>query len=62
MGDLKYEIKFCLDNELEPNEHGRFVYSSVNGVHSMSIPEILSDYREFLVNEGVIKDYKTNLQ
>jgi len=62
MTDLKFEIKFCLQNELEPNEHGRFVYASTSGTHMMSIPEILSDYREFLVNEGVIKDYKTKIQ
>jgi hypothetical protein len=54
--DLKHEIKFCLDRDMETNEHGVFLYTSSNGNHLMNMPFILSDYRDFLVNQGIAKD------
>lgn len=56
--DLKHEIKFCLMHDMVVNEHDRFVYSSANGIHSFSLPDILSEYRDWLKQQGVIKDYQ----
>ena len=56
--DLKHETKFCLDLEMETNEHGVFLYTSASGNHSMSMPYILSDYRDFLITQGIVKDFQ----
>jgi len=56
--DLKHEIKFCLQQEMDINEHGRFIYTSSTGADSMSVPDILSDYRDFLIAQGIVKDYQ----
>lgn len=56
--DLRHEIKFCLLQEMDINEHGQFIYVSSTGVHSVSMPYILSDYRDFLRAQGIAKDYQ----
>jgi len=56
--ELKHEIKFCLVTDMVVNEHGRFVYNSTNGIHSISLPDVLSEYRDWLKQQGVIKDYQ----
>ena len=56
--EFKHETKFCLLNDFVMNDHGRFVYHSDNGVHSISLPEILSDYRDFLLHQGITKDFQ----
>ncbi|AMQ00927.1 hypothetical protein AY601_4076 [Pedobacter cryoconitis] len=56
--NLKHEIKFCLLQELDINEHGKFIYTSTSGVHSMSMPDFLSDFREWLNTQGITKDYQ----
>lgn len=56
--DLKHEIKFCLLQEMDINEHGQFIYTSSTGIHSISMPYILSEYRDFLKAQGITKDYQ----
>jgi hypothetical protein len=54
--DVKHETKFCIDLEMETNQSGVFIYTSTSGSHSMNMPYILSDYRDFLINQGIFKD------
>lgn len=56
--DIKHETKFCRDLEMETNENGVFLYTSASGNHSMSMPYILSDYRDFLITQGIVKDFQ----
>ena len=56
--DLKHELKFCQTEEFVPNQHGRFIYTSADGAHSFAVPEILSEYRDWLNQQGLTKDYQ----
>jgi hypothetical protein len=56
--EFKHETKFCLLNDFVMNDHGRFVYHSDNGVHSIAMPEVLSEYRDFLFQQGITKDFQ----
>lgn len=56
--EFKHETKFLLLNDFLMNDHGRFVYHSDNGVHSIALPETLSDYRDFLLQQGITKDFQ----
>lgn len=50
-----YENKFC-ESELEgvKNENGVFIYKSANGVQSINLPCVLRDYRDWLIEQGIL--------
>lgn len=56
--DLKHETKFCMDNDMETNQNGVFIYFSASGHHHINLPYILSDYRDFLIQQGIVKDFQ----
>ena len=57
--ELKHELKFCLDHGMIVNDHGVYIYKNASdGVHSINLPFILSDYRDWLSAQGIAKDYQ----
>ena len=56
--NFKHEIKFCLDQEMDTNEHGQFVFVSSSGAQMISLPYILSDFRDWMREQGITKDYQ----
>lgn len=48
------EIQFCEEADCEKNEHGVFIYTSTNGASSMNLPFILLDYKDWLIEKGIV--------
>jgi hypothetical protein len=55
---IKNEIEFCNEINCDKNEHNQFIYESKNGKSSINLPFILEDYKEWLINKGIIKKNK----
>lgn len=53
---IKSELQFCEEIECEKNEHGQFIYESSNGNHSMNLPYILQDYKQWLIDNKILKE------
>jgi ribosomal protein S2 len=49
------EINYLKDNGFVKNENGQYIYTSKNGVHSINLPHILLDYKEYLFEKYNIK-------
>ncbi len=52
------EIEFCQTNDFVKNEHGRYMYQSMNGVHQFVFTEILIDYKQFLIDKKLVIEVK----
>jgi len=55
---LKNEIKFCEEFECIKNEHGAYIYNSKNRNHSFNLPAFLSDYKDWLIENNIVKEIK----
>lgn len=53
---IKNEVKFCEEIDLEKNEHGQFIYTSSNGISSTSIPFLLQEYKQWLIENKIVKE------
>jgi hypothetical protein len=53
---LKNEIKFCNEIDCEKNEHGQFIYESTNGYSRMNLPYILQQYKEWLIDNDIVRE------
>jgi hypothetical protein len=49
------EKKFCEENDFRKNSHGVFVYSSTDGASHINLPFILQDYKEWLIDNKIVK-------
>jgi hypothetical protein len=52
---LKHEIKYLKENDAEVNEYGAYVYTSKNGSHSLRLDLFLRDFRDWLIENGIVK-------
>jgi len=55
---VKHETKFCEEHDIEKNEHGVYLYISQNGVSQLSLDFILREYRDWLIEEGIVKQVR----
>lgn len=53
---IKNELDFCEEIECEKNEHGQFIYKSENGVSSLNLPFILEEYKQWLLDNNIVKN------
>lgn len=53
--NIESEDKFCKEIECEKNEHGVYVYTSSNGAHIISLNYILLEYKNWLVENKILK-------
>lgn len=49
------EIEFCAETEMEKNENGQYIYKSTNGASSVNLPYILLDYKQWLIENNILK-------
>lgn len=56
--DIEKEKEFCDLNEFKKNEFEQFIFQSPCGENIINLPYILEEYKEFLINEGIL--IKTN--
>jgi hypothetical protein len=52
---IKRELDFCKEIECEKNEHGQFIYESINRSSSLNLPYVLLEYRDWLIEKGIVK-------
>lgn len=55
---IKNEIEFCNEIDCEKNEHDQFIYESKNGKSVMNLPYVLMEYKQWLIDKGIVKDVK----
>jgi hypothetical protein len=53
---VKDEIRFCESQDCEKNEHGVYAYRSDNELHMFNLPHYLSIYKEWLIEQGIVKE------
>ena len=53
---IKNEVEFCEELGLEKNEHGVYIYESSNGNSSMNVPMVLQHYKEWLIENRLVKE------
>jgi len=53
---LKHEIKFCEQIEAVKNKHDVYIYTSTNGHSSFNLPCILQEYKEWLIENKIVKE------
>jgi hypothetical protein len=53
---VKKEIEFCNEMHCEKNEHGHFIYESKNGKSTINLPYVLQEYKQWLIDKGLIKE------
>ncbi len=47
--------QYLEEENFHTNEHGRFIYVSTDGNHSISLTFILRDYLEYLIDHKIVK-------
>ena len=52
---IKDEIKFCESIDCERDSNGRFTYTSINGASKMILPFVLSEYKDWLIENNIVK-------
>lgn len=52
---IKNATEYCNENELSKNENGQFIYISKNGKSLINLPHILEDYKDWLIDKGILK-------
>jgi hypothetical protein len=53
---VKNEIDFCNQLGCDKNEHGQFIVQSKSGKSIMNLPYILLDYKQYLIENKIIKE------
>ena len=53
---IKNEIEFCNEIDCEKNEHSQFIYDSRNDKSSLNLPYILMEYKQWLIEKGLVKE------
>lgn len=53
---IKNEVEFCRELGLEKNEHGVYIYESSNGNSSMNVPMVLQHYKEWLIENELVRE------
>ena len=53
---LKNEMKFCVENDFVKNDHQQYIYNSTDGVSSINLPFILNDYKDWLIENDILKE------
>lgn len=53
--EVDHELKYLEQEEFEKNEFGVFIYVSKNGNHIISIDAILEEYKNYLINNKILK-------
>lgn len=51
----KHEIAYLKENDGEVNEYGVYIYASTNGYHSLNLPLFLRSYRDWLIENEIVK-------
>ncbi len=52
----KHEVKFLKEQGAEKNEYGTYVYRSANDNHILRLDMFLSHYREWLIENKIVKE------
>jgi len=52
---IKEEIEFCESIDCERNESGQFIYDSRNKKSALNLPFILMEYKDWLIEKGIVK-------
>lgn len=52
---VKDEIQFCKEYECHKNENEQFIYISKDGFHAMNLPYVLNDYKDWLIENNIVK-------
>lgn len=55
---IKKEDEFCESIDCERNEAEQFIYYSKNGASLMNLPYILLEYKQWMIEQGYIKQLK----
>lgn len=53
---IKNENKFCEEEEFVKNEHGVYLYTSKDGTSSFDLPFILYMYKQWLIENDILKE------
>lgn len=53
---LKNEIDFCEERGFQKTTEGVFIYVSKNGMEYMNLPAILNDYKDWLIENNIVKN------
>lgn len=46
---------YCEKNEMVKNQHSVFIYKSADGTHSIDLVSVLHDYKEYLIDNNLLK-------
>jgi hypothetical protein len=49
------EVNFLTEEDYETNEHGVFVYTSTNGVSKIELSLVLLSYKQWLLDNKIVK-------
>lgn len=49
------EKKFIESEECHANEHGVYIYGSLDGGHHLNLPYFLLAYKEWLIDQGKLR-------
>mgnify|MGYP000902156127 CR=1 FL=1 len=55
---IKNEVAFCEELDFEMNEHGVYIYESSNGNSSLNLPMVLQHYKEWLIENKLVKEVR----
>jgi len=56
---IEREDKFCESIDCERTEDTKqFIYDSRNDVHAINLPWVLHEYKQWMINQGFIKELK----
>lgn len=53
---IKNEVEFCEEMGFEKNEYGVYIYKSSNGNSSMNVPMVLQHYKEWLIENELVRE------
>jgi hypothetical protein len=59
---VKDELQFCEELDCVKNEHGVYIYKSSNEVHSFNLPLLLSHYKDWLIDNNIVKGIDIDLE
>jgi len=48
--------EFCQNEEFPTNENGVYIFNSADGSTSINLPAILMDFKQFLIDEDVMRE------
>ena len=56
--DIENEIKYLESNDFIKNEFSQFIYANAERTHIINLAYILEDYKQSLIEKGILIDQK----